>query len=293
MRQIWIFSWFCFLFLNSCTPKITTNISKRYVPINYREDIRVLGIEDTIPVNSEEIGTVKIGDTGFSGNCSWDEVIDKAKMEARRIGGNAIKITNYIPPSALGSSCHRITATILKIDSIIYQTIEPPTDSNFINTGYAIVHIYRPNGLGILVNYDLYLEDTILCRISNNLEQTFRVTKEGLNTFWARTEVREELPVRIKFGNEYYIRCSIAKGSMVGRPRLELIDNKDGNIELQSVRLNSADKLDILFLKDGQKIKCAIIGEDKENVYFLIFKEGKQIQTLISKTQLKSIHRSE
>jgi len=55
--------------LNSCSPRITTRISKTYPPIDYREKIKVFGLEDSLPEESEEIGTLKIGDTGFSVNC--------------------------------------------------------------------------------------------------------------------------------------------------------------------------------------------------------------------------------
>ncbi len=93
------------LILSSCAPKISTTISKNYAPLDYQEDVRVFGIDDAYPVNSEELGTVKIGDTGFSTNCGWDVVIEKAKLEARKAGGNALKIVEHIPPSAFGSQC--------------------------------------------------------------------------------------------------------------------------------------------------------------------------------------------
>jgi hypothetical protein len=102
--------------LSSCGPKISTSISKNYTPTDYREDIRIYGLQDVIPEKSEELGIVKIGDTGFSTKCGWDIAIESAKIEARKTGGNAIKIIEHKPPTVMGSSCHRITAKILKVE---------------------------------------------------------------------------------------------------------------------------------------------------------------------------------
>jgi hypothetical protein len=102
--------------LASCGPSVNTTIATKYPPLDSSESVRVIPIDDQAPQGAINIGTVKIGDTGFSTNCGWDVVIARARDEARKAGGNAIKITEYIPPSLFGSSCDRITALILKID---------------------------------------------------------------------------------------------------------------------------------------------------------------------------------
>jgi hypothetical protein len=73
--------------------------------------------------------------------------------------------------------------------------------------------------------------------VPNDAEQlgTVKIDREGLITLWARTETKTELPIDIRFGNEYYIRCSISMGAFVGRPRLEQVDNKTGKLEIQSI----------------------------------------------------------
>jgi len=104
------------IIVTSCSPKISTSISKNYSALDYREDVVVFGLKDAVPENAELLGTVKIGDSGFSTDCSFETVIEKAKIEARKIGGNAIKITKHNSPDLL-SSCHRITANILRINN--------------------------------------------------------------------------------------------------------------------------------------------------------------------------------
>jgi hypothetical protein len=223
------------LMFASCSPKIGTSISKHYPALDYREDIRVFGLQDPIPAETETIGTVKIGDTGFSTNCGWEEVIDKAKLEARKAGGNAIKITKHSPPSTWGSSCHRITAAILRVDNLENYAATEVADSSLIGADYALLHVYRHGGTGALINFDLHLGDSVICRVGNKWKETVKINREGLNVLWARTETKTELPIYIELGQEYYIRCSIKMGAFVGRPQIELVHTSTGKAEFQSI----------------------------------------------------------
>jgi hypothetical protein len=155
------------LLICSCAPKVSTSISKKYAPLDFREEVYIIGLQEPEPQNSVLLGTVKIGDTGFSTNCSWEVVIDKAKLEARKAGGNAIKITEHTPPNAM-STCHRITARILKVENFDITTVVSSVDTSLIHADYALLHIYRFGGYGALVSYNLHLGDTVLCRVSDN-----------------------------------------------------------------------------------------------------------------------------
>lgn len=90
-------------------------MQKTYAPLDYREEVRVFEIEEKIPSDAEKLGTIKVGDSGFSIKCNYATVIDKAKMESRKVGGNVLKITKHKRPD-LWSSCHRITADIYKVE---------------------------------------------------------------------------------------------------------------------------------------------------------------------------------
>lgn len=119
MNKRIILSFFSFVLLfYGCSPKISTRINKTYSPLNYKEDVLVLGLNDKIPDNAQQLGEVKISHTGFTTNCSYDVVLDKAKLEARKVGGNVIKITEHKPPANMGSNCHRIKALILKVEDV-------------------------------------------------------------------------------------------------------------------------------------------------------------------------------
>jgi hypothetical protein len=236
MRSKLIFLFSFSLFLSSCAPRISTTISKYYSPLDYSQEVIVYGLQDAIPANSEELATIKIGDTGFSTDCGWNVVIEKASMEARKIGGNAIKITDHIPPSFMGSTCDRITAKVYKVDTSLVVPVEISSENTIIPADYALLHIYRHGGTGALVNYDLHLGDSVICRVSNRWKTTLKIKKNGIYTLWARTEVKEEIPLTLKFGEEYYVRCSISMGALVGRPKIQLIDNQTGRAEFNSIK---------------------------------------------------------
>jgi len=225
-----------FMAISSCAPKISTSISKKYEALDYTEDVLIFGMDDAEPENVEQLGTLKIGDTGFSTGCSFEAVLEKAKIEARIIGGNAIKITEHTPPSTWGSSCHRIKANILRIENIKdYSVTAMSSNDSLIGSGFALLHVYRPGGAGALIRFDLHLGDSVIGRVSNNWKETIKIDKDGLNTLWVRTETKTELPIHIQLGNEYYIRCSMGMGVFVGRPILEIVDNTIGRMEFRAV----------------------------------------------------------
>ena len=224
------------IFLSSCNPKVTTSLMKSYPPIDYKQEIIVIGVNNVEPDSFEILGQVKIGDTGFSTNCGYDIVINKAKEEARKAGGNAIKIIKHTPPSGMGNTCHKITAKILKVKNIENYKFGNIKEQILLDVDYAILNVYRYSGPGALISYDLHLGDSVICRVKNNFKTTIHIKKDGLNTLWARTESKSEIPINIKYGKTYYLRCGLSVGFFVGHPQLELIDWKAGKSEFESFK---------------------------------------------------------
>jgi len=100
----------------------------------------------------------------------------------------------------------------------------------------ALIHIYRKSSMaGAAVSYDLYLDDDKIFRVKNKSKTTIKITKEGMITLLAKTETTTKLPIEIKLGNEYYIRCGIKMGALVGRPKIEVVDNQTGKAEFKKI----------------------------------------------------------
>lgn len=104
---------FLLFILNSCGPRTNSALIKEYPALAFDEEITVLAIDDPRPKNAEVLGIIKIGDTGFSTKCSYEMVLESAKLAARKAGGNIVHLTNHKKPN-LWSTCHRIDAIILR-----------------------------------------------------------------------------------------------------------------------------------------------------------------------------------
>ena len=77
------------------------------------DKVMLFTLYQEVPRGSEELGVVRVGDSGATIGCGWDSQVNVAKSQARKIGGNAIKIVSVIEPS-LASTCYTIEAKILK-----------------------------------------------------------------------------------------------------------------------------------------------------------------------------------
>ncbi len=221
----------------ACSPKVKSKITTQYTALASSEPVLVFDKSESIPPEALAVGTVKIGDTGFSVDCGWDVAIEKAKEAARASGGNALRITQHKPPSGMGSSCDRITAEIYKLNDITANMLLEKRNAVVDSTwDYAKLYVYRPQGQGALIGYNLHLDDSLLCRVKNNSKQEIIIRQAGKFIIWASTETKEEVPIIIEKGKEYYLRCGVGMGAFVGRPKMYLIENAIGKVQYKKVR---------------------------------------------------------
>lgn len=222
----------------ACSPYVISDFSQKFPPIDYSAEVTVIGITEDFPDAAAELGTIAIGGNGFTTGCGYNQLLEKAKIEARKAGGNAIKIIEHLPPSLLGSPCDKIIVTVLRVemadelDKLNHQE-ENEIDST---SKYALLYVYRPKVTMEWLTYDLHLGEEIICRVKNNSKQMIKVSTEGKNILWASTEKKTELPVDIEFGKEYYIRCSLEVGVLLAHPRLQLVDKKKGKLEYSKIK---------------------------------------------------------
>lgn len=234
MRNYIFVSVFVLVSLSACGPRVVTNLEHHYETLDYKAKVLVLDLDEAIPSDAEELGDIKLGDTGFSTNCNYDVVIEKAKFEARKAGGNALKIIEHKRPSLM-SSCHRITAKILRVTNV--DAYENNEQEPFIEgVDYAVLNVYRYSGAGFLIGYNLHLNDSIICRVKNNFKRTIQIKELGQDTIWAKTESKKSIPITIEKGKTYFLRCGIEMGFFVGKPTLELVDYKTGKKEFESFK---------------------------------------------------------
>lgn len=281
------------LVLTSGSPRINLQITKEYPPLDFKEEVKLFETNEDLSSKGEELGVIKLGDTGFTTDCNFVQMVEYAKIEARKVGGNAIKIIDHKKPDLI-STCDRIAVMIYKLFDANAPIPNPlVTDSISEKKDYALLHIYRSGIVGFLVEYDLHLGDSVICHVQSDWRKTIRIKKDGLNTLWARTEAKEEIPIDIKMGNEYYIRCDVTMGAFVGHPSLKLVGKDVGKYEYKSVKFDGIELPDLLILNDGREIECKIQSQDNANIYFSIVKNNTEIKTQINRAEVKEIRLEE
>lgn len=101
----------------------------------------------------------------------------------------------------------------------------------------ALLYLYRNRDFkGSMMSYDVRLDNVVIYHAKNNSKTTVKITKEGMSILMAKTEKKIEIPIDIQFGHEYYIRCGIKFGALVGRPKLEIVDKQTGKIEFEIIQ---------------------------------------------------------
>jgi len=220
----------CLLLAAGCAPKIRTNIAQKYPPISFQEEVWTIPRDTEVPPGSDLLGTVLVGDAGMTVNCNYTKVIDTAKEEARKSGGNAIRVIKHKTPNFM-SSCHRITAEVLRLSQeqvSILQQNETEIDSLI---DHAVLYVYRDGGTGAFVSYNISLGDSVICRVTNKFRQKIEIRNPGTHELWARTESKASVPIAFQTGRTYYLRCGVGMGVLVGRPTLDIVDRATGHRE--------------------------------------------------------------
>lgn len=186
------------IILNSCAPSISTTSIQTSESLNAQDDVIVYQKGAILPQNLKLLGKTAIGDSGFTVNCGLDVMIEKAKNEARKIGANAIVITEHILPSIWGSSCHRIKADLVIIDTQSKEplNIEAPivkTDS--IKKSDAIIYSNN-NSLKKTKSYNRFL-------LSVNYGLGYRTADTEPGT----SQIEKDFQNKLDSGNSFQIKA--------------------------------------------------------------------------------------
>jgi hypothetical protein len=271
------------LFTNGLICFASTNL-----PANNNHDpndtsgVKVYLINEEVPSGAVKIGEMNYGGDMFSEHCTYEDNLYQAKEEAKKEGGNAIKIIKSSKSASLANSCHKLTVLFLKINEIV--SIDTLTKSQ-PKYDYAILYVYRPTAYGFLIEYKLNLGDTVLCKVKAKSCFRFIIKTMGVDTLWAKTEDKAILPINIEPGKEYFLNCGLSYGLFVGRPALELVDNSVGFEDYFALKGFN----DIIYRKNGDKVKAEIIYQDDNVVYFYTSINGKTVKTQIEKSDIDKV----
>lgn len=132
--------------------------------------VQELSLNDSVPNEAVWIGSLKVGDNGFSKTGNLDTTLRLAREEAAKVGGNLVKITKHKAPSTFGSSCHRIEADIYRIDTPLTIASSLLFDSTHYHKRECVLHLFRKETWGAALGYDITINDSLLTR-SNKLDR--------------------------------------------------------------------------------------------------------------------------
>jgi hypothetical protein len=128
--------------------------------------------------------------------------------------------------TALGGCSPKIGAAMTAADLSAALPANPP---------YALIHLYRPGKMaGFAIGYDVRVNDSVAYRARNSSRLDLQ-HRPGTLLLSAKTEAREELTLTAEPGHEYFVRCTIGMGALVGRPHLVQVSVAEGRRETASL----------------------------------------------------------
>ncbi len=102
---------------------------------------------------------------------------------------------------------------------------------------YATLYVYRqPHRGGAHLSYDLYMGDSVICRVRNDSKYIIRLYKEGKTIFRAKTERKATKEIDVQYGKSYYLKCDVTQfGVFVMSPFLQLMYEEYGKFDFKGV----------------------------------------------------------
>jgi hypothetical protein len=215
----------------SCSPKIRTSVSEKYEKLDNIDKVVIFNAKSELPSNFSKIGTTKIGDSGFTTNCNLATVLEKAKIEARKIGANALLITEHLYPHSFGSSCHRISADLLRIDNILDYNKSIIAKDSIQSVDHLRV-VSNEVASSNPTNYAVSKSSNFL--FLANVGQSFRVASlpDGLNS------EQKEYYKKLKSGLSYDISAYYHKDGSAGFGLKYNVYKSSGTISNQQITLD-------------------------------------------------------
>ncbi|MDR5591580.1 hypothetical protein [Christiangramia sp. SM2212] len=101
-----------------CSPKIKSNLTNAQPALSANDEVAFLDLKHEVPQKVVKIGSLKFQDSGFSTDCSFNSILNKARLEARKNGANIVKVVEKKEPD-LWSSCYRLNIDLYKFEGSV------------------------------------------------------------------------------------------------------------------------------------------------------------------------------
>ena len=125
----------------------------------------------------------------------------------------------------------------------------------------AIVHFYRTKSVkGAMIKAKLRMNDKPISTIKRNWKTTIAISP-GKYVFSAKTEATTKFELQAEQGKEYYVKCGMGFGILVGRIKFTLVDAQKAQQEM--IGLNEVEPL----LKKCQKSDNTELFNKEEQRY--------------------------
>ncbi|MDH7462469.1 hypothetical protein QEG73_14310 [Chitinophagaceae bacterium 26-R-25] len=129
----------------------------------------------------------------------------------------------------LFSSVSAFSQTKASIASIDSSSLKKPDSSHF-----AVFYFYRafiPKMVAPIKKVPIYVDDSLVYNLKANTLVAVKIFKEGKHNVCVDKDGETTIVSKIKFGNEYFYKCSIVPGLWGGKPAIETVTVKVGKEE--------------------------------------------------------------
>lgn len=127
---------------------------------------------------------------------------------------------------------------LISILFIFLGTSAQAQDSSYTkkadSLSYASLYFYRsfiPKMNAPIKKVPIYINDTLVYNLKANTIVTLKAIKEGKLRIAIDKDGESEIVIKVKFGSEYFFRCTVEKGLWFGRPTIEAVTPKVGKEE--------------------------------------------------------------
>lgn len=240
---------FSLLFSTCQTSNFLVRSNKTKPPLSFNniDKVIVLFETDSLLSGSEFLGTLS-----SKPNQPENYIINNAKVQALKMGGNVLKINNLRRSEWDGHLKTEMSVyfypDINYYNSYVQQqkdSIKRLTFGN--NPDYAILYVFPSLEGSPALPMTIRMSNTELCQVTGKKIFQIKLYKEGQFTLRASTQSSEtSAPFNVEFGNEYYLRFGMDV-KMTGAyvllvvwriPVLVLMDNVQGKGEYINAMIN-------------------------------------------------------